>query len=131
MEKVYKGNRQEVAKDFAKTEGYDFKTLGPEHQKAYLHNADVIIEQREADVVAKKLEASGKEVCYYCKGAKWMSKDKPCPECNPRGLSVETESPETTEKPLELKPGEYWCPKCQTIHRNSSNIGRKHLKYTR
>ena len=33
------------------------------------------------------------------------------------------------EKPRELKPSEYLCSKCKTLHRESSKLGRRHLKY--
>ena len=36
---------------------------------------------------------------------------------------------ETPEKPRELKPGQYFCSKCQAIHRETSNLGKRHLKY--
>lgn len=37
--------------------------------------------------------------------------------------------PITDEKLREPKSGEYWCNKCLSIHRVSSRLGRKHLKY--
>lgn len=33
-----------------------------------------------------------------------------------------------TEKPREPKSGEYFCPKCNSLHRKTSKIGIKHLK---
>lgn len=37
--------------------------------------------------------------------------------------------PDTQEKPREPKSGEYLCSKCLSIHRESSKLGQKHLKY--
>lgn len=36
---------------------------------------------------------------------------------------------DTPEKPREPKSGEYLCSKCHSIHRESSKLGQKHLKY--
>ncbi len=32
------------------------------------------------------------------------------------------------EQPRQLKPGEYLCSKCTSIHRETSKLGQKHLK---
>ena len=34
-----------------------------------------------------------------------------------------------TEPQRELNPGEYLCSKCSAIHRDSSRVGKAHLKY--
>ena len=36
-----------------------------------------------------------------------------------------------TEKSREPKPGEYLCSKCNGIHRETSKLGKRHLKYTK
>ena len=44
---------------------------------------------------------------------------------------VEAFAPESFEIPREPKPSEYFCPKCQTIHRKNSKLGKRHLKHKR
>ncbi len=44
-------------------------------------------------------------------------------------VEVEELAPSIPEKPREPNPGEYLCSKCKGIHRESSKIGTKHLKY--
>ena len=38
---------------------------------------------------------------------------------------------DVTEKPREPKLGEYLCSKCNGIHRETSKLGKRHLKYTK
>ncbi len=33
------------------------------------------------------------------------------------------------EKPTKISKGQYWCGKCHTLHKETSNIGKKHLKH--
>ncbi len=39
------------------------------------------------------------------------------------------EKKDADEKPQELKPSEYLCSKCNSPHRKTSRIGKKHLQY--
>jgi len=44
---------------------------------------------------------------------------------------IEEQGPitDTPDQPRELKPDEYSCSKCNSIHRETSKLGQKHLKY--
>lgn len=56
--------------------------------------------------------------------------EEPAPEpfVEPKG-KAQTLHPGKVEKPRSPNPGEFLCSKCTTIHRESSKIGKKHLKY--
>ena len=168
--------REKVAKELAEKDGAGWEGLNEIMKNAYLHNADLVIQERNPTPVESD---TGKPIytCDRCKDKAYLG-DKPCLECNPRGLPVEevhpvllievkhqgmpigevvevkeredgldvvaklipegsdllkkigmiAGEPEAPESPLEPKPSEYHCTRCNTLHRKTSNIGQKHLK---
>ena len=152
-----------VAKELAEKDGAGWEGLNEIMKNAYLHNADLVIQERNPTPVESD---TGKPIytCDRCKDKAYLG-DKPCLECNPVGLSVEqvhpkgedsiiveelvepeplaveemVAIPEPPEPPppdtntgVELKPGEYFCLKCDNkIHRSSSKIGQKHQPFSR
>jgi len=56
----------------------------------------------------------------------------PSPEPAPAGEKKEgqPEKPKTPQgKPDFIPKGQYWCGKCQTLHRETSKLGKRHLKH--
>jgi len=56
---------------------------------------------------------------------------EPEPEAPPVLEAPATDQP-TPEPPVEQPPipdGQYWCGKCQTLHRETSKVGKRHLKH--
>lgn len=50
--------------------------------------------------------------------------------------SVEEEDPgegliavEEKERPTKIKDGQFWCSKCEAIHRQDSALGQKHVRH--
>ena len=56
--------------------------------------------------------------------------DEPTPEpfVEPKG-KVQTIHPGKAEKPRSPNLGEFLCPKCHSIHRETSKVGKKHSKF--
>ena len=53
---------------------------------------------------------------------------EPEPYIEPKG-KAQTIHPGKVEKPRSPNPGEFLCFKCSSIHRETSKVGKKHLKY--
>ena len=125
-------DRQTVAKELAQRDGADWDSLSKVMVNAYLHNADLVIQERNP-VTVNPGTGKPEYTCLYCKDTAFIE-SKPCWDCNPRGLPAEQVHPkdetvDQTPKERELKPGEYSCSKCSTIHRANSKLGKKHLQY--
>ena len=135
-----------VAKELAEKDGAGWDKLSQVMRNAYLHNADLVIQERNPTPVESD---TGKPIytCDRCKDKAYLG-DKPCLECNPRGLPVEEVHPKgelilvspdefIKQHPLKKpeakerqpKPGEYYCARCNTPHRKTSKIGKKHLGF--
>lgn len=139
--------REEIAVELAAKDGRPWPPTEPNLEAAYLHNADVIIEQQKP---VMPIEAPGVEgLCFYCKGEAWVN-GKPCPECNPVGLPKEKVYPKWAQaivdekakkeaktkaaemratKPIKLNKGQFWCSKCNAPHYSAKAAGIKHSKY--
>ncbi len=95
-------DRFTVAKEMAEKNGYNWDGLDEVMRNAYLHNADLVIAEREAvPVVVDGVKVV--VVCKICQDKAFIG-SKPCPECNPVGLSVDKVHPhmaavEETGKP--------------------------------
>ena len=136
-------DRQEVAEELCEKDGQVFDKLDDVMKNAYLHNADLAIADRE-QVVVDGVPVKSQFTCPRCQDTAYIG-GKPCLECNKMGLpgeevhpgAVTEEIPEPTsdEKVTPpagaartLKPGEYYCTECKGVHRESSKLGKKHLK---
>lgn len=131
--------REQVAKELADKDGRKFELLNEVLTKAYLHNADCAIADREQIAIASGKAEVATPICSVCKGIGWLGQETPCHECNPVGLVNEVvpeTAPETPQgeppvvkdnKPHKLLPGEYICSKCAKPHRKTSKLGIKHL----
>ena len=42
---------------------------------------------------------------------------------------IEQLEEEVEKKVVTLKPGQYYCTKCKSVHRETSVVGKKHLKF--
>jgi hypothetical protein len=42
---------------------------------------------------------------------------------------TETKAGVPARKPEVIPPGHYWCGKCETLHRETSRLGKRHLKH--
>ena len=62
------------------------------------------------------------------KNFRLVGEPEPIPEPVIESIT-EPASTDTPEKPREPKPSEYICSKCNSIHREISKVGKKHLKY--
>ena len=150
-------NILKVAIELATKEGQSFESLPEVMKNAFLHNADCAITDRAGKVLSKTGEVMEVYTCSVCKDEGWID-EKPCYECNPVGLKTEESYPaplegeeltgvdvsgtvtkeiqeverEITVSPgayRELKPTEYYCTKCNSIHRETSKIGKRHLEH--
>lgn len=122
--------RHELAQEMAAKAGQTWEKLDEVMIKAYLHNADEAIRDREAIVAPP--------VCRFCGGSGWV-KSRPCHDCNPVGLNPPSEEkpeeegkkeiPPPTSKPRKLNKGQYFCTKCNGLHFEKKPSGQKHLKF--
>ena len=60
------------------------------------------------------------------KNFRLVGEPEEAPQPAPKAAS-KVVAPGTPEKSREPKPGEYLCSKCNSIHRASSKIGKRHI----
>lgn len=126
-------NREEEilteAKAWAKRDGHNWDDLNDIMHHAYIHNAEAVVKDRYAgDVTAEDSSVQyliipetlpGKTIKETAEVAREIIRSA--------DVTIEV-SPKAAEKPRELKPGEYLCSKCNSPHRKTSKIGKKHLE---
>ena len=97
-------DRTNVAQELAARDGRSWEGLSPGMVNAYLHNADVFIEQRNRPPVD---EFTGKPVytCDKCQDKAYFA-GKRCPECNPMGLPAAQVHPQVESRPDDSEEGE-------------------------
>ena len=147
-----------VARELAEKNGISFDDITETDimRGAYLHNAEDAIKDRQGiKVVAGK--AVSAFTCPHCQDKAYIGGER-CRECNPMGLPAgevhpgavveevdtlfsRTEFPSkesegtiniTVKREYSVKTpkkGEYLCTKCNTIHRQTSGVGKKHLEF--
>lgn len=148
--------RLELAKDIASKGDVPWDKLTDEMVGAYLHNADCAIAESEAKVTPVPGSKESPFACSVCKDATVID-GKPCQECNPVGLPKaevsarhaedarqsqakkdkaaaaktlkEAKLVKKEEAVATLKPGQYFCSKCDKTHKESSAVGKQHLSY--
>lgn len=128
----------EVARELAEKSGISFDDLADTDimRGAYLHNAEEAIKDRRMKT-SPTGTVSQVFTCPRCQDKAYIG-DNPCRECNPRGLPLEQVHPRVvviekgdTKPNLAPTPkkGEYLCTKCNTVHRQTSAVGKKHLGF--
>jgi len=98
------GERHNIAQELAAKDEQDFETLSEVMTNAYLHNADLVIEERTRPPVD---EVTGKPLysCDRCQDKAYVG-EKPCLECNPMGLPAEQVYPQQELKEVVQAEGE-------------------------
>ncbi len=133
----YTEKRLKIAQELATKDGQDWEKLTDVMHKAYLHNADCAIADREGMVSPKTGEPVIPLTCPYCKDEGFIG-DAPCWDCNPVGLPKEEiypvakkeEPASVIEKPkADSKASGYICGRCNVKHMATSKIGKRHLKH--
>lgn len=152
----YTEKRLKIAQEMAGKGDVPWDKLSDTMVGAYLHNADCAIAESEAKVTPVPGSKESPYACPVCKDATVID-GKPCQECNPVGLPKEEVSTRHAEdarkvkareakaaaaKTLKeaklvkkeaavasLKPGQYFCSKCDKTHKETSGLGKKHLSY--
>jgi len=143
-------NRNDVALEQCKKDGREWEELNEVLANAYLHSADLVIQEVERAAEVNPETGESIYTCSKCKDKAYID-GKPCQECNPVGLPAEEVHPPKSENQgngesdteeeaelhratRELLPTEYRCSKCSSpgktvIHRESSKDGQKHLEF--
>ena len=136
--------REKLAREMAATSGYDYDKSGKRMQNAWLHNADTEINRETATVVAtipakvriedgvRATEKSEIEIveAYGEKVDKMIGNTVFVDPLDGADSGDPLAEPETkpAETPRAPNPDEYLCSKCNSPHRKTSAIGKKHLK---
>ena len=125
-------NKQKLAKELCQKDSKDWSELNDAEKHGYMHYADAVIRKK-----AQPVKERGK--------ARGHSHDKPdeglpdlliIPEAiNGKTLAETADIAREIIKASVPKPypalqsGQYLCGECKTPHRETSKIGKKHLKY--
>lgn len=143
----------------ANKDGQAFDSLDEVMQNAYLHNAEVDFNRRQAIAeaqaraeeearVAHKAPTIPADQCPACGGKGYIEINAgltqvACGDCSGTGKVHHAEvtapeapgrEPEAPEKPAKVKPeaipaGQFWCTKCLALHRHTSQKGTRHSQY--
>lgn len=144
-----------LAKVMARKDGQKWEDLDEVMQRAYTHNASVAVEharrqQEESEAMVKALQEAHMSPeppegqCPACMGRGFIELEaglvrQQCAVC--AGSGKVDGSPKTPEEPAKAPPetpkvkpdvipaNQYWCTKCQMLHRDDSKIGIRHSKY--
>lgn len=63
----------------------------------------------------------GELVCSEC--------GKPASEVKEERIEDKMRGPQENKAPDVIPPGQFWCPKCHALHRETSRVGKNHLKH--
>ncbi|KKN38862.1 hypothetical protein LCGC14_0749170 [marine sediment metagenome] len=123
-------DRTTVAQELALKDGQDWERLSEVMANAYLHNADLVIEERDRPV-ADAITGKTLYTCERCQDRAYIH-GNPCSECNPVGLPVEQVYPEAVSEEAFKEP-EKVDPRlvnlCDTCSLNIAECGAPDVEY--
>lgn len=128
-------NKQKLAKELCQKDGKNWDELDDAGKHGYFHYADAVIRKK----AKPPREAGGKKLGHTHATAPKvelgeayaLEQAERAKEAEEHKKAWDEAREESLSKPAPtLKPGQYICSKCNnTIHRETSKIGKRHLKY--